>query len=58
MYTLDLLLGFSRVMLNFPVFLLHCFGFNSLGNIDISGLMDAFPAQHTSYQRRVNRGGH
>lgn len=32
--------------------------FISLGNIDISGLMDAFPAQHTPYQRRVNRGGH
>lgn len=28
----------------------------SLGNIDISGLMDAFPALHTSHQRGVNGG--
>lgn len=48
--------GGSDVYSNVTLWL--CFAFISLGNIDISGLMDAFPAQHTSYQRRVNRGGH
>lgn len=50
--------GFSSSLVRLHVSLWLCFAFISLGNIDISGLMDAFPAQHTSYQRRVNRGGH
>lgn len=52
------LLRFGRLNVHSNVTLWLCFAFISLGNIDISGLMDAFPAQHTSYQRRVNRGGH
>lgn len=50
-------LGFNRVFLHLHVSLRYRFTFMSLGNIDISGLMDALPAQHTSHQRRVNRGG-